>query len=148
MNTSIPIVIFAFLPSNCSAQVGVAEPKPGEVSAHSQGLLGYIGFDATDPPDGFGAGMGFYSAIWPLVDQPIANFQIGLASSWILPNNADNKDQPLAPKGTLARTWPERGPTWGSVFQTVEGGLGYWAGNHFRYGPPKFSMNATPQCYD
>jgi hypothetical protein len=30
----------------------------------------------------------------------------------------------------------------------VEGGLGYWAGNRFRYGPPKFSMNATPQCYD
>jgi hypothetical protein len=30
----------------------------------------------------------------------------------------------------------------------VEGGLGYWAGTHFRYGPPKFSMNATPQCYD
>jgi len=26
--------------------------------------------------------------------------------------------------------------------------LGYWAGNRFRYGPPKFSMNATPQCYD
>ena len=45
-------------------------------------------------------------------------------------------------------SWPERGPTWSSVFQTVEGGLGYWAGNHFRYGPPKFSMNATPQCYD
>ena len=51
-------------------------------------------------------------------------------------------------EGTLARTWRERGPTWSSVFQTVEGGLGYWAGNHFRYGPPKFSMNATPQCYD
>ncbi|MHC4379111.1 MAG: hypothetical protein ACYS26_21130 [Planctomycetota bacterium] len=51
--------------------------------------------------------------------------------------------------GTLARdNWPERGPTWGSVFQTVEGGLGYWRGNRFRYGPPKFSMNATPQCYD
>ena len=48
----------------------------------------------------------------------------------------------------IARTWPERGPTWDSVFQTIEGGLGYWAGNHFRYGPPKFSMNATPQCYD
>ena len=30
----------------------------------------------------------------------------------------------------------------------MRGGLGYWAGNHFRYGPPKFSMNATPQCYD
>ena len=83
-----------------------------------------------------------------MVDQPIANFQIGLASAWITPDNSDNKDKPLAPEGTLARKWPERGPTWDSVFQTVEGGLGYWAGNHFRYGPPKFSMNATPQCYD
>ena len=69
-------------------------------------------------------------------------------ASWITPDNSDNKDKPLAPEGTLARTWRERGPTWDSVFQTVEGGLGYWAGNHFRYGPPKFSMNATPQCYD
>ena len=92
--------------------------------------------------------MGFYAAVWPLVDQPLADFQIGLPSSWIQPDNSDNKDQPLAPEGTLARTWKERGPTWSSVFQTVEGGLGYWAGNHFRYGPPKFSMNATPQCYD
>ena len=92
--------------------------------------------------------MGFYAAVWPLIDQPLANFQIGLPSAWITPDNSDNKDQPLAPEGTLARTWRERGPTWSSVFQTVEGGLGYWAGNHFRYGPPKFSMNATPQCYD
>jgi len=92
--------------------------------------------------------MGFYSAVWPLIDRPIADFQIGLASAWITPDNSDNKDKPLAPLGTLARRWPERGPTWDSVFQTVEGGLGYWAGNHFRYGPPKFSMNATPECYD
>lgn len=92
--------------------------------------------------------MGFYAAVWSLVDRPLAGFQIGLPSSWIIPDNSDNKDQPLAPQGTLARTWRERGPTWSSVFQTVEGGLGYWAGNHFRYGPPKFSMNATPQCYD
>ena len=92
--------------------------------------------------------MGFYSAVWPLIDRPLANFQIGLAGCWITPDNSDNKDTPLAPEGTLARSWRERGPTWSSVFQTVEGGLGYWAGNHFRYGPPKFSMNATPQCYD
>jgi len=92
--------------------------------------------------------MGFYSAAWSLIDRPLAHFQIGLASGWILPDNRDNKNVPLAPEGTLARTWKERGPTWDSVFQTVEGGLGYWAGNRFRYGPPKFSMNATPQCYD
>jgi hypothetical protein len=50
--------------------------------------------------------------------------------------------------GFSASRPPERRPTWSSVFQTVEGGLGYWAGHHFRYGSPKFSMNATPQCYD
>jgi hypothetical protein len=143
---------FAFLSSTCAGQETNAAGKAeaGKVTAHSSGLHGYIGFSATRPParSEFSAGMGFYSAIWPLIDQPLADFQIGLASTWITPDNSDNKDKPLAPEGTLARTWKERGPTWDSVFQTVEGGLGYWAGNHFRYGPPKFSMNATPQCYD
>jgi hypothetical protein len=129
-----------------------APPKStaGQVTSHSQGLHGYIGFGHEELPSqgGYTAGMGFYAAVWPLVDQPLADFQIGLPSSWIQPDNSDNKDTPLAPEGTLARNWKERGPTWNSVFQTVEGGLGYWAGNHFRYGPPKFSMNATPQCYD
>jgi len=122
----------------------------GVVTARSGGLHGYIGFghERHPPKSAYSAGMGFYAAVWPLVDQPLADFQIGLPSSWITPDNSDNKDKPLAPEGTLARRWRERGPTFSSVFQTVEGGLGYWAGNHFRYGPPKFSMNATPQCYD
>ena len=93
--------------------------------------------------------MGFYSAVWPLIDEPLDGFQIGLAGAWILPDNSDNeRHDRWLPRGRLARRWKERGPTWGSVFQTVEGGLGYWRGNRFRYGPPKFSMNATPQCYD
>ena len=126
------------------------EADVGVVTGHADGLHGYIGFSHEEVPaqSAYSAGMGFYAAVWPLVDQPLADFQIGLPSTWILPDNSDNKDKPLAPEGTLARTWRERGPTWGSVFQTVEGGLGYWAGNHFRYGPPKFSMNATPQGYD
>ncbi len=146
------IILSAIIPSTCPGQESneATARLTGKVTAHSQGLHGYIGFTASRPParSEYSAGMGFYSAVWPLVDQPIANFQIGLASAWITPDNSDNKDKPLAPEGTIARKWPERGPTWDSVFQTVEGGLGYWAGNHFRYGPPKFSMNATPQCYD
>ncbi len=132
------------------ASFGATAQEAGQVVLHSRGLHGYIGFSADPPPDRaeYSAGISFYSAVWPLIDEPLADFQIGLASTWILPDNADNTDTPLAPEGTLARQWPERGPTWSSVFQTVEGGLGYWAGNHFRYGPPKFSMNATPQCYD
>lgn len=134
----------------CLGQEAAPPSEPGQPTPHSQGLHGYIGFshEKMPPQSAYDAGMGFYAAVWPLIDQPLADFQIGLPSSWIIPDNSDNKDKPLAPEGTLARTWPERGPTWSSVFQTVEGGLGYWAGNHFRYGPPKFSMNATPQCYD
>ena len=122
---------------------GIARDRPsgdapksdaGKVTPHSEGLHGYIGFGHEKLPaaGGYSAGMGFYAAVWPLVDQPLADFQIGLPSSWIQPDNSDNKDKPLAPEGTLARTWKPRGPTWSSVFQTVEGGLGYWAGNHFR----------------
>ena len=144
----------AFFPYCCAGRESQADSaatgKTGMVIARSDGLHGYIGFDAGRPSarSEYSAGMGFYSAVWQLVDKPIADFQIGLASAWITPDNSDNKDKPLAPEGTVARNWKERGPTWASVFQTVEGGLGYWAGNHFRYGPPKFSMNATPQCYD
>ncbi len=150
----LPYFGMALLAWNCAAQENrandVKKVGAAKVTAHSGGLHGYIGFSATRPParSEFSAGMGFYSAVWPLIDRPLAGFQIGLAGSWITPDNSDNKDTPLAPQGTLARNWPDRGPTWSSVFQTVEGGLGYWAGNHFRYGPPKFSMNATPQCYD
>jgi len=150
--TLLPVVSIALLSWTCPGQEtkDAGKAETGKVTAHSQGLHGYIGFSATRPPtrSEYSAGMGFYSAVWPLIDQPLADFQIGLAGSWITPDNSDNKDTPLAPEGTLARTWKERGPTWESVFQTVEGGLGYWAGNHFRYGPPKFSLNATPQCYD
>ncbi|MBN2137197.1 MAG: hypothetical protein JW720_05275 [Sedimentisphaerales bacterium] len=147
-------IVLIVLQWTCEDAESATSPKDmevGVVTAHSQGLHGYIGYSASRPEDrvAYSAGMGFYAAVWPLIDKPIAHFQIGLPSAWITPNNSDNKDKPLAPIGTLARdNWPERGPTWDSVFQTVEGGLGYWAGNHFRYGPPKFSMNATPQCYD
>ena len=155
MNRVLPaIVVLLALSGMCTGQ-GTAtnreEPGTGVVTAHFRGLHGYIGYSASRPTARaeYGMGMGFYAAVWPLIDKPIAHFQIGLPSAWITPDNSDNKDTPLAPVGTLARdNWPARGPTWSSVFQTVEGGLGYWARNHFRYGPPKFSMNATPQCYD
>jgi hypothetical protein len=114
----------------------------------SQGLTGYISCAFSPPPAGFGAGMSFYSAVWSLVEKPLWGFQIGLPSTWIIPDNSDNATTPLCPIGTTARKWPERGPTWASVFQTLEGGLGYWAGTRFSYGPPKFSMNGTPNCYD
>ncbi len=151
MNLAQKVLVIAPLLLALAALPAAADgPIAGNVTSHSQGLHGYISFSREKLPadGGYSAGMGFYAAVWPLTDQPLAGFQIGLPGTWIQPDNSDNKDKPLAPEGTRARKWPERGPTWSSVFQTVEGGLGYWAGNHFRYGPPKFSMNGTPQCYD
>ena len=77
-----------------------AADNAGVVSSQSQGLHGYIGFSHDQPPagSGYSAGMGFYAAVWPLIDQPLADFQIGLPSSWVTPDNSDNKDQPLAPE--------------------------------------------------
>ncbi len=144
MNKLLGFISFIFL--SCSSAQN--KPKQPVITEGSAGLHGYISFDSDQPPAGYGAGISFYSAVWPLVDKPLADFQIGLPSTWIIPENSD-VDFPLCPQGTYARdNWAERGPTWGSVFQTVEGGLGYWAGNNFRYGPPKFSMNGTSSCYD
>lgn len=127
----------------CADQVAQGQTFKG-----NGGLNTYIGYSADSPPPGFGAGMSFYSAVWPLSENPTGSFQIGLAGTWVLPDNSDDKDTALAPPGSLARNWAERGPTWGDVFQTLEGGLGYWARSHFPSGKPKFSMNSTPQCYD
>ena len=124
-----------------------AQP-PVDAELASRGLHGYIASRAERVPAEFHYGAGFYASVWPLISRPIAGFQIGLPSTWILPDNSDNTTEPLCPPGTLPRdSWPERGPTYDTVFQTLEGGLGYWAGNRFHYGPPKFSMNGTTDCY-
>lgn len=122
--------------------------KPEDIVPGGAGLHGYIGYTTPPRPENFGAGIGFYTAVWPLIEYPVAGFQIGLPGNWIQPDNGDNKTMPLCPEGTIARTWESRGPTWSSVFQTIEGGLGYWRGNKFNYGSPKFSMNAVPNCYN
>lgn len=144
------IIFLAFLFPLLIQCHGQEEAKKSPDKQLGRGLHGYISFGRESQPAQFSftAGMGFYAAVWPLVDEPLAGFQIGLPSTWIVPDNSDNKDQPLCPEGTRASKWKPRAPTFSSVFQTIEGGIGYWAGNHFRYGPPKFSMNGTPQCYD
>jgi len=148
-STATLTTVFAATISTTNAR---AEPfaDVGRTDAEltSRGLHGYIASRAERVPSEFHYGAGFYATVWPLIAQPIANFQIGLPSTWILPDNSDNTTEPLCPPGTLPRdSWPERGPTYDTVFQTLEGGLGYWAGNRFHYGPPKFSMNGTTDCY-
>jgi hypothetical protein len=99
-------------------------------------------------PEGYGYGVSFYVATWPLLEKPLAGFQVGLPSTWIKPDNRDFK-QPLCPPGTVARDrWPERGPYYRDVFQTIEGGLGFWVSTQFASGTPKYRINGTPNGYN
>ena len=111
------------------------------------GYYGYLGYSSTPVPE-YGLGVSFYTAAWELVEDPLEFFQIGLPGTWIVPDNSDNLSTPLCPTGTLAREWSAWGPTWNGVFQTLEGGLGFWDSDVYRHNSPKFNINATPQCYD
>lgn len=122
-----------------------SEQKPKLVS---EGLAGYIGMDVPVSPDEFGYGVSLYATAWPLVEQPLRNFQIGLASVWIIPENR-KINEPLLPTGTVARDhMTERGPSYRDVFQTIEGGLGFWASTRFGDTTAKFRMNGTANGYN
>lgn len=58
---------------------------------------------------GFGYGTSFYVGIWPLIEQPIASFQIGLPSTWIVPDNTDFFNA-CVDDSTKAWHWKERAP--------------------------------------
>jgi hypothetical protein len=114
----------------------------------SEGLSGYISMDVPAPPEEYGYGVSLYATAWPLVERPLRDFQIGLASIWIVPENR-KINYPLLPTGTVARdNWPERGPSYRDVFQTIEGGLGFWASTHFGDTTAKFRMNGTANGYN
>lgn len=114
----------------------------------SEGLSGYISMGVPAPPDEFGYGVSLYATAWPLVEKPLRDFQIGLASIWIVPDNR-KINEPLLPTGTVARdNWPERGPSYRDVFQTIEGGLGFWASTRFGSTTAKFRMNGTSNGYN
>ena len=114
----------------------------------SGGLKGYISMGLPPAPEGFGYGVSFYASVWSLIDKPLAGFQIGLPSTWITPDNRDFK-KPLCPPGTVARdNWPERGPYYQDVFQTIEGGIGYWISTQFGSKQPKYRINGTPNGYN
>ena len=109
-STATLTTVFAATISTTNAR---AEPfaDVGRTDAEltSRGLHGYIASRAERVPSEFHYGAGFYATVWPLIAQPIANFQIGLPSTWILPDNSDNTTEPLCPPGTLPRdSWPER----------------------------------------
>ena len=46
-----------------------------EGQLRGSGLMGYISSKAAQPTTGYGAGIGFYVAVYPILPEPIDNFQ-------------------------------------------------------------------------
>ncbi|MBM3500070.1 MAG: hypothetical protein FJX74_15550 [Armatimonadetes bacterium] len=114
----------------------------------SDGLHTYIIASLPEAPAEFGYGVSFYTRVWPLLEAPLAGFQIGLPSTWIIPENRTFME-PLCPPGTVARdNWDERGPYYRDVFQTIEGGPGFWVSTQFPSAVPKYRLNGVPSGYN
>lgn len=132
---------------NTQAQTQETEDAP-QLKQLSQGLHGYISMQLPQQKEGFGYGVSFYVSAWPLLDKPLSGFQIGLPGTWIVPDNRDF-EEPLCPIGTYARdNWPQRGPSYRDVFQTIEGSLGFWGSTQFGSSTAKYRMNGTANCYN
>jgi hypothetical protein len=124
--------------------------REGTEVAHqlTDGLHTYIIASLPEAPAEFGYGVSFYTRVWPLLEAPLAGLQIGLPSTWIIPENRTFME-PLCPPGTVARdNWDERGPYYRDVFQTIEGGPGFWVSTQFPSAVPKYRINGVPSGYN
>ena len=101
------------------------------------------------------SGFGWYSTLWPLLESPLSGFQLGLSSTWIVPDNQPNVDsiaQHLCDTSTneVVKRMASKS-TSGSygyyLMQTLEGSLGWWAGEKYPTVYPKYQANATQNCY-
>lgn len=116
----------------------------------------YVTADLKSPfPDNFRSGFGWYSTAWSISSSQIDNFQLGLSSTWIVPDNStvgEKTAQKLCKTGTdawvkSAASDPKSGTYGLYLFQTIEGSLGWWGGEHFRTVFPKYMANVTQNCY-
>ncbi|HQU26627.1 MAG TPA: hypothetical protein PLS29_06300 [Acidimicrobiales bacterium] len=125
-------------------------------SRSSDGSYYLAGWDAGTLPPGTGAGFSWYSLAWPITPTPIAGFQLGLSGTWITPSDPST---PMSTIEHLCDTSTNQGitqtvqdPSSGrfglQLFQTIEGGLGWWANERFKTATPKYIVNVTSNCYD
>lgn len=122
-------------------------PSPPQYSA--SGMSGHLGTNLNngEPKAGFQHGLSFYSSVYLLDLLTTRSTQLGWGTWW-MPENL-TFTQPLCPVGTFARDhWPERGPTYRDVYQTLEGGIGQWATTRFPSSSPKYRINGVPDCYN
>lgn len=159
-NSLRPLTPPELLPVSAPVADYVLELKPGGAlrgDNTSEGGPGYyVTADLKIPfPDNFRSGFGWYSTAWSISSSQIDNFQLGLSSTWIVPDNSTvsaSTAQKLCETGTdawvkNAASDPKSGTYGLFLFQTIEGSLGWWGGEKFRTVFPKYMANVTQNCY-
>jgi hypothetical protein len=145
------VTAFVFLGETYSRQLATAGAavEGDTAGANNAGPVAAGGGDHHAATHGsFGHGLSFFSAVWALLPcDGLSGLQIGLPGTWLVPDNR-RFTQALCPPGTCARdNWPERGPSYRDVFQTIEGGCGVWGSTRFATRTPKYRAVATYNGY-
>ena len=106
-------------------------------------------------PKEFGNGFSWYASMWPMIEEGIEHFQVGLGSTWIVPYTEDLSST-LAQKVCGQGSNPyiksladdnTNGRYGLYLYQTIEGSLGWWGGQAFKTPFPKYALNVTQNCY-
>ena len=150
MSTPTPAPTAVPTPPLAPTPTPTPTPTPAPSSAPVvvwEGLKGYLHGYASNARSDHGYGLSYYTGIWSTFeDYQLDHYQRG-HGTWITPDNT-GYEQPLCPVGTVARdNWPERGPSYRDVFQTIEGGPGYWGNTRFPDRQMKYRLNAVTDCY-
>jgi hypothetical protein len=141
------LLVAALAACSHDSPAGYGPPAQRVPTLQGYGLTGYLTVTANDgaPPTGYQYGLSFFTTISTLEATPTQGTQLGWGT-WILPDNR-TFTQPLCPVGTPARSWPSRGPSYWTVYQTIEGGAGEWTSEMFPTSVTKFRVNGTADCY-
>ena len=148
--------------------VSATSPLNGRVKKYSIGGISSNSQSSTQPqnyyvtgafqraiPKEFGQGFSWYATMWPMIDEGIENFQVGLGSTWIVPYTED-VNASLAQKVCGQGSNPyiksladdvNNGRYGLYLYQTIEGSLGWWGGQAFKTPFPKYALNVTQNCY-
>ncbi|CAB4864275.1 MAG: hypothetical protein F2786_03075 [Actinobacteria bacterium] len=122
--------------------------KGGGIASSYGGFYVAAGFQ-TLVPESFGSGFGWYSTLWALTATRVDKLSLGLSSTWIIPNNktvsASTAQKLCANDNDVSN--PNNGTLGLSLFQTIEGSLGWWGEEKFSTAYPKYMVNVTQNCY-
>lgn len=115
------------LPGPVPPAAGEDPPAADGPAAGSAEMAGYLLVPNGPVPEEFDAGFSMYVAAWPLLEtEPGRRFQSGLFGTWMHPRPVED------PAGTPGGKPEER------LYNTIEGGLGWWRDTRFATPTPKF----------